>query len=402
MSIELHESAKPIVFGRRKMVPRVCVMEPKSHLRAALMESFDELGFIVHPAGSTSEMLALLHIAAPDLIVLRLQAAGEDIPDVLCRLAAELFEGSILLVGIGGSPALAAVRGLGEELGLAMLAPLETPYRDDDLRQCVLMLLPRAPAPAPLVDVGEALHSGWLELWYQPKIDPRTLALAGAEALIRMRHPTWGIVSPAEFIPQEGDPHFRALSEFVVERAMADWRYFVSHYTAVELAINLPMSILEDPGAVEILQRHLPDHPAFKGLIVEFTGSDVIRDLPLAKRIARELRFNNIGIAIDDLGTEWSALADGGDFPFIELKVDGKFVSGCSEDRLKRALCRIIVDLADRLGARSVAEGVETRADFLVCRDLGFDLVQGFLFGRPMPARKFARKSLAQPVPTPN
>jgi EAL domain-containing protein (putative c-di-GMP-specific phosphodiesterase class I) len=73
------------------------------------------------------------------------------------------------------------------------------------------------------VDVVEAMSAGWLELWYQPKVDTHTVAVSGAEALIRMRHPTWGIVTPAYFIPDDGDPQFRALSEFVIDQAIHDW-----------------------------------------------------------------------------------------------------------------------------------------------------------------------------------
>jgi EAL domain-containing protein (putative c-di-GMP-specific phosphodiesterase class I)/CheY-like chemotaxis protein len=402
MRIKLQDQERPGAFGRRKVVPRVGLLEAKAHLRAALTESLEDLGFVVHPAGSMQELVALLHDAAPDLVVLRLpSAATDDTVDLLTRLAAELYDGNVLLVGAAQSPALGAMLGLGRELGLAMLPPLQTPYREPDLRERVTTLIPHGPVPSPPIDVAQALHAGWLELWYQAKIDPHRLIMAGAEALIRMRHPTWGIVAPAYFIPDDGDPHFRLLSDFVARRAMEDWRYFVGQAGAVELAINLPMSILEDPGSVDALRRQLPDHPAFTGLIVEINGTEVIRDVPLAKRVARELRLSNIGISIDDLGAEWSALADIDDFPFVEIKVDRKFVTGCAEDRLKRALCRTIVDLADRFGARSVAEGVETRADFLAARYLGFDLVQGFLFGRPMPRRKFARKALSQPVAAP-
>ena len=121
----------------------------------------------------------------------------------------------------------------------------------------------------------------------------------------------------------------------------------------------------------------LPHHPAFGGLTVEVNGAELIQDIPRLQVIARQLRFYNIGISIDDLGVEWTALAALEDFPFVEIKVDRQFVSGCATDRLKRAMCQTIVDLARRLDVRTVAEGVETQADFNVVREIGFDLVQG-------------------------
>jgi hypothetical protein len=110
----------------------------------------------------------------------------------------------ILLLGPSDSPTVAAARELGEKLGLAMLPMLPTPFGSGDLRDSVAAFLPIETPNSP-VDVAEALHAGWLELWYQPKIDTRTLALRGAEALVRMRHPHWGVVQPACFIPDDGD-----------------------------------------------------------------------------------------------------------------------------------------------------------------------------------------------------
>ena len=116
-----------------------------------------------------------------------------------------------------------------------MLAALGTPYRDADLRERLAELMPDASAPAAPIDVAEALAAGWLELWYQAKVDTRTLIPSGAEALVRMRHPAWGVVPPACFIPDEHDPHFCALSNFVIARAAADWTYFARHYAPVKL-----------------------------------------------------------------------------------------------------------------------------------------------------------------------
>jgi EAL domain-containing protein (putative c-di-GMP-specific phosphodiesterase class I) len=138
----------------------------------------------------------------------------------------------------------------------------------------------------------------------------------------------------------------------------------------------------------------MPNHPAFEGLIVEINGLEVIRNLDQAKAAARLLRFHNIGISIDDVGAEWPSLTGIDSFPFVEIKVDRKFVTGCADDHLKQAVCRRILDLAQGYGARTVAEGVETIADFLAVRAMGFDLAQGFLFSKPVGAKKFARTVL--------
>jgi EAL domain-containing protein (putative c-di-GMP-specific phosphodiesterase class I) len=106
------------------------------------------------------------------------------------------------------------------------------------------------------------------------------------------------------------------------------------------------------------------------------------------------VRLHNIAISIDNVGAEWPALMGLQYFPFVELKVDHQFVTGGGDDRLKQAVCRRIVELAHDHGAGVLAQGVETRADFLTAHSVGFDVVQGYLFGKPMGVKKFARSRL--------
>ena len=158
-----------------------------------------------------------------------------------------------------------------------------------------------------MIEAAEALIEGWVELWYQPKFNAHSLELCGAEALIRIRHPTWGVVPPAYFLPDKDDPYLSVLSEFLIGRAVEDWRNFIQN-RAIEISINLPMTFFKDPKSVPTLRRQMPDHPAFEGLIIEIDAADVISNLDLAKAAARQLRFRNIGISLDGLGSEYPSL----------------------------------------------------------------------------------------------
>lgn len=240
-------------------------------------------------------------------------------------------------------------------------------------------------------EMAKALGAGWLELWYQPKIGSQALDLRGAEALVRMRHPRLGIVQPAAFIPRMGEQLVPALSQFVVARVLADWRYFLAEQRPLDLSINLPISFLDDPASFDYLCRQLPDDPAFEGLILEVDGSEITRDLSAAREFAKQARLRKVAIAVDRLGSEWTALLELRDFPFVEIKVEPELVAGCAADRAKRTLCRHIVGAANQFGARTVAVGIENYADFLTARELGFDLVQGFLFAKPMGVQTFMR-----------
>ncbi|HET7680928.1 MAG TPA: EAL domain-containing protein [Xanthobacteraceae bacterium] len=377
-------------FGRRKVAPRVCIIDSKPHIRKFLAEALEELGFITCACSQVGELSAVLSAQVPDLCVMGLSAGGNEAAAMLEALAANAFDGKILLLGPRDSLMTAAVQEHGEQLGMAMLPTLTTPFDSGSLRNSVASLMPDEAPPNPVIDAAEALSAGWLELWYQPKFNTHTLQMCGAEALVRVRHPTWGVVPPAYFLPGKDDPHLRALSEFVIGRAIEDWQNFTQQQN-VEIAINLPITFFQDAQSIGNLCRQMPSHPAFTGFIVEIDAADVIDNLDLVKAAARQLRFGNIGISVDDLGSDWPALAGLEDVPFVEIKVDRPFVTGCADDRLKQTVCRQIIDLADSLGARVVAEGVETRADFFTVREMGFDLAQGFLLAKPMTAQKFAQ-----------
>ena len=380
-------------FGQRKIAPRACVVDSKKHLRAFLSEVLQDLGFVTSECASADELSVTLEADLPDLIVLGIAADGVEPERFLETLVRQEFSGKVLTVGARESFVVRAVQQVGREYGISMLQPLTTPFAAETLRERIEMLLPGEPAPSPIVDVDEALHAGWLELWYQQKVEARTLVRAGAEALVRMRHPTWGVVPPAYFIPGADDPHLQKLSEFVIERAIQDWHYLLEQQSATEISINLPVSFLSDRQAVRDLCRSIPRHPAFGGLLIEIDASEVMENLDLLSEVAREVRLHNIGISIDNLGIDWPALMELDNFPFVEVKVDQQFVTRCSRDRLKQTVCRHIVELATEHGARVVAEGVEDRSDLLTANEIGFDLVQGYLFDKPMALKKFARPS---------
>jgi EAL domain-containing protein (putative c-di-GMP-specific phosphodiesterase class I)/CheY-like chemotaxis protein len=390
--------ARCATFGLRRISPRACVVDSKGHLRAFLTDVLEDIGFVTSECAKADELGAILETQLPDLIVLGVSADGIEVGKILETLVRQNFDGRILALGARESIIVKAVWQAGGEYGLAMLPPLTTPFAAETLRERVAMLLPEEPKPSPAVHVPEALHAGWLELWYQPKVDTRTLVRSGAEALLRVRHPTWGVVPPAYFIPEDDDPYFLRLSEFVIERATKDWRYLFEHQSSTDISINLPASFLKSRLAVRGLCQRMPAHPAFGGLLIEIDSAEVIPNLDLLIDVAKEVRLHNIGISIDNIGADWPALMGLDTFPFIELKVDKRFVTGFANDRLKQTVCRHIIEFGKGHGARVVAEGIETRADFVAASELGFDMVQGYLFGKPMGLKKFANSALVQPL----
>ena len=389
--INRDEHARAGSFGHRKVMPRACVADSKKHLRTFLSEALEDLGFVTSECAHASDLAIALDTQQPDLVVLGVSVNGVEVGEILEVLVRKSFTGQVLVIGQPDTIMVKAVRQIGDEYGIAMLPSLPTPFSAGTLRASLAALLPSEPAPSPAVDVAEALKAGWLELWYQQKINVRTLVPSGAEALVRMRHPAWGVVPPAYFVSDDKDPHYRALSEFVIGRAIEDWHYLLEQQGPVDLSINLPVSFLRDRDAVRHMCLEMPEHPAFAGLILEINSAEVIANLDLVIDVARQVRLHNIAIAIDNVGAEWPSLMGLPSFPFVELKIDHQFVTGCADNRLKQTVCRRIVELAQDNGARAIAQGVETRADFLAAHGMGFDLVQGYLFSKPLGVKKFAR-----------
>jgi EAL domain-containing protein (putative c-di-GMP-specific phosphodiesterase class I) len=289
-----------------------------------------------------------------------------------------------------------------------MLPPLKKPFRAGDIKQRlsgqVADTVPSTVSGSPpdavgpekaLFQVVEALRNHWLELWYQPKIELKTLSVCGAEGLVRAKHPLYGIVMPEQLLPPAGDPDYKPLTEFVIERAMADWVGFAKQGLHLNLSINAPVSVINSPEFVDVLRSVLPRQPNFPGLTIEVTEDEVIRDSECVREVANQLKLYNIGFSIDDFGSGYAALSRLADLPFVEVKIDRSFVSGCASNKLKHGLCQTVVDLAHRFGATACAEGVETAEDLRALIEMQCDTAQGFLFAKPMPADKLASTLLA-------
>jgi EAL domain-containing protein (putative c-di-GMP-specific phosphodiesterase class I) len=259
---------------------------------------------------------------------------------------------------------------------------------------------PKAPIP-----LGEVLRNDWFELWYQPKIELRTLHLVGAEALARARHPTRGIVLPGLFLPDASEKDMHDLTERVILTALRDWESFAECGVSLRLAVNVPVSALVERPIPQMLRDARPVAANWPGLILEVTEDQIIHDLDLAKEVADALRELKCDLSVDDFGAGYSSLARLKQLPFSELKIDRSYVANCNEDPFNAGLCETIVELGRRFGLRTVAEGIETTHESHKLQSIGCQVGQGYLFAKPMPkveliGRLRARmKGAATPAP---
>lgn len=380
---------------RQNSKPVVYILDDEAGIRMMLTHVLAAWNYQVAQFATAASLIAAIQQCRPEVLVLDLSLAQTDAIEVIRQLEIIRFTGQVLLISGSDPTTLKHVKEIGIRHNLAMLPVLRKPFRPADLKAALESIAISAQpqsgsAQQKLItlDVQEALEQQWLELWYQPKIELKSMLVCGAEALARVNHPTHGVLSPVAFIPPANDPRHEPLSRFVIRQALHDWSQFAASGLLLKLAINMPVSVIQSGEFLHYLRELLPPDDRFPGLTVEMTEDEIIRDVELIRETATQLKLYGVSISVDDFGTAHSSLSRLFDCPCAELKIDRKFVHGCGSDKLKRSLCQTVVDLGHRIGAQVCAEGIESIEDLRCLNDLGCELGQGFLFARPMPASR--------------
>ncbi|HEX3937244.1 MAG TPA: EAL domain-containing response regulator [Xanthobacteraceae bacterium] len=383
------------------------VLDDEVEIGALVCKVLSGLGVAIRHFTDPLPFLLEVQRAAPDILFLDLVLGRADAVDVIRKLEFLKFSGRVHLISGRDEATLREFERVGKAHGLRMMRSLKKTFRVAELKAAMAASVaagqaepdgraPIASAPGAAGILKEALDREWLEVWYQPKIDLRSLSVCGAEALIRARHPARGIIEPANLLPPAGDPLYKPLTTFVVRRAIVDWLAFAQRGRPMKLSVNAPVSVLSAPGFVDFMRKALPAHPEFPGVIVEVAEDEAIRDMDRLHEIATQLRLYNVAISIDDFGSAYASLLRIKYLPFDEVKLDRGFVAGCASNDRKRALCQAVAELAHCFGASACAEGVETLDDLRCLANIGFDTAQGVVFARPMPVDHFVDFITAQ------
>ncbi len=242
-------------------------------------------------------------------------------------------------------------------------------------------------------EIRIALDNDDFEVHYQPRYRVADRTIVGAEALIRWTHKERGPISPGEFIPiAESSGLITKITEFVVQRAskqMAIW----STTTGLPLSISINLSPVDfrRPDIVQYIEQCLVAADLSPSqLEIEITEGMVMYGAELVRERLTELRALGVSLAIDDFGTGFSSMSYLKTFPVDSLKIDQSFVAGIPAQREDIAITMAIIRLAHSLQLTTVAEGVETDAQFEFLSRRNCDQVQGFLLSRPIPADAFA------------
>ena len=239
-----------------------------------------------------------------------------------------------------------------------------------------------------LRDLRRALVEGQLHLLYQPKVHAPSGEITGAEALIRWQHPQRGLVAPAVFIPiAERFGLIGAIGNWLIDEACRQAGQWRDEGLRMRVAINLSAHQLRHADLADRIDAALKRHRINPQLLTcEITESVAMEDASNAIRMVEKLGAMGVNISIDDFGTGYSSLAYLRKLRAGELKIDRSFVMDLETSADARAVVDAVVKLAQALGLKVVAEGVETEAQHAILRAFGCHELQGFLFARPMSA----------------
>jgi diguanylate cyclase (GGDEF)-like protein len=252
-----------------------------------------------------------------------------------------------------------------------------------------------------LRDLRKALSDGQLRLVYQPKIHAPSGEITGAEALMRWEHPERGLVGPDLFIPiAERFGLIGAMGNWLIDEACRQAGQWRDEGLQMRVAINLSAHQLRHPDLCDRIDMALRRHEIRPQLLTcEITESVAMEDASNAIRMVEKLSALGVNISIDDFGTGYSSLSYLRKLRAGELKIDKSFVLDLETSADARAVVDGIVKLAQALGLKVVAEGVETEAQHQILRSFGCHELQGFLFARPMSARALSSWAMQEVGP---
>lgn len=250
-------------------------------------------------------------------------------------------------------------------------------------------------SPKKLTLMGElrqAITNNELVLHFQPKISLASNKISGVEALVRWSHPEHGFMMPDEFIHlAERTGLLRQLSRWVLKHTLAQAVSWHENGIEIEVAVNISPSTLLDPELPDTITGLLAAHKLPRGtLTLEITETSIVKDPDLAMAVLLRLADMGIKISIDDFGTGYSSLSYLKKMPASEVKIDKSFVMDMIENESDAVIVKATIDLAHNLGMRVVAEGVETQEIKDQLQQLNCDIVQGFLYSKPLASNDFS------------
>ena len=379
-----------------KSAIKILVLDDEPFMLKLLVHMLANLGFTqVTACDKGSDALAWIDLpdSPPDLILLDLNMPEMDGIEFVRHLFQRCYTGSLILISGEDERMRQTAVKLVRSHKIATLGHLHKPVNTEALSALLAKWTPycqRAPRGAnKIYDPGEvhaAIVNGELVNYYQPKVDVASGKVAGVESLVRWHHPLDGMVFPDQFIGvAEEYGLIDDLTRVVIGQAFAQTKIWQDGGLQLHVATNISMDNLVSLEFVDYVTTAASAAGiAPEGIVLEVTESQLMTGMSIPLEILTRLRLKRFSLSIDDFGTGHSSFTQLRNIPFDELKVDQGFVHGAASNDTLRAIYGASLSLAKHLGMRTVAEGVEDRADWDFLRSTECDLAQGYFIARPM------------------
>ena len=242
-----------------------------------------------------------------------------------------------------------------------------------------------------MTDLGKAIREDQLILYFQPRISLKTGKCESCEALIRWRHPSFGLIEPEEFIPlAEMSDIIHPLSMWVLRQALHAIKTWEGRGHNIGVSINISARNLLDMRYPEYLRQLMEEYQIEADqLEIEITESAFISDPDRSLKVINRIHELGVGLTIDDFGTGYSSLSYLKRLPLNFLKIDRSFIQDLTLDDQDAVIVKSTIDLAHSFGLQVVAEGVEDEKTYLALRQHGCEYGQGYYFKYPQPLTEF-------------
>lgn len=234
--------------------------------------------------------------------------------------------------------------------------------------------------------MSEALQHNHFNMVYQPLVSLNTGRLVGFESLIRCESPRFGVVGPDEFIPHvEQSGMILELGDWIFEQTLSDLRHMGNFgLDSISVSLNIsPVQILEGDVFSKVMGLLNKYDISPKSIKVELTETALIHSPAKIAKVFEDFHHEGVSIWIDDFGTGYASLGLLRQFDIDGLKIDRSFINGITKNNEDFTLCSAIIAMAQRLGLEVVAEGIEQDSQLQILEQLGCDIAQGYLLGKP-------------------
>lgn len=377
----------------------VLVVEDSAAQRAHVVAAVRELGAIriLEAANGLEGLAQLAQEPAIDLLLSDLEMPEMDGVTFIGDLAARGYRPQVVIVSAHDAAVLHAVRLMAETYALTVLGTLPKPLTCE--RLAGLLKAPHGVEPPSQggedrdvpgsADIRQGLEKGEFFCFFQPQVTFQGTHFKAAEALVRWRHPSAGLLGPAAFLPQaEAEEGLMTdLTLAILADVARQWHGWRTRGLELEISVNLSARSLSAAGCADRVLNTVEQlglNP--KALVFEVTESASVAHLGHTLANLARLRMRGFRLSIDDFGTGFATFEQLERIPFTELKLDRSIVMHLGESERHVIVARRILEMARDLKLATVAEGIETIEQWAALKSLGCERGQGYFIGRPMPS----------------